>query len=95
MTPTSWALARRQLARQIGARSHEGRDLVDFLAVVARGEPVPSPDGPSERPTPALQRQAAALLERWDRHVLLKRLELLDLAHINLVHAAADVDPVA
>ena len=97
MTPTSWSIARRALAQQIRARSHEDHALVDFLAVVAAGAPVCDPDGESLRPTPALQRKAAALLERRRRHELLELLALLDRATLDLTNRprVQDIDPVA
>ena len=75
MTPTPLATAQRARAQQIRARSHGGHDLLDLLEAVAHGEPLPYPNGESRRPTPALQRKAAARLQAWRRH------ELLDLVH--------------
>jgi hypothetical protein len=92
MNPTRLSTAQRQLARQIRHGSHDGQDLLDVLGLVARGDPVPQPDGEALRPTPALQRKAARLLQVWDQRVLLDRLDLLDEARVRVLAEA--VDPV-
>jgi hypothetical protein len=63
--PTS----RLKLAMQVRKLSHDGRDLIDFLFSVVRGEPLPLPGkngsksaGRPPRPTPELRVKAAEML---------------------------------